>query len=180
MTVWRRAHGRRGRSAASGKVDKRFWGSIYKWEDAKGSGSPHVSGWILNLFPYLDNRQYKDAHAMVARMGSHPSSKATRDYLDEQLKEPPLLRNPWLGVRGLRRDGPGRDDFPYLPARAPFKWVYLGQVFPMEFVGGLVGVRQEAGSLCLRPEIGWAVLKSAGEAAQGPAGPSEPPDQAKL
>jgi hypothetical protein len=27
----------------------------------------------------------------------------------------------------------------------------------MEFLGGFVGVRQDPGTLALRPEIGWAV-----------------------
>jgi hypothetical protein len=31
----------------------------------------------------------------------------------------------------------------------------------MEFLGGFVGVRQEAATLCLRPEIGWAVREQA-------------------
>jgi hypothetical protein len=53
--------------------------------------------------------------------------------------------------------GPGLDRFPWLPARAPFRWEYLQQVFNMEFVGGLVGVRQDARSLALRPEIGWVI-----------------------
>src|SRR5437016_1828675 len=55
---------------------------------------------------------------------------------------PLLRRNPWLsGPPG--RDGPGRDDFPCLPSRAPFRWLYLDRAFDMEFAGGLVGVRQD-------------------------------------
>lgn len=141
-------------AAATGKIDRTFWRSIYKWQDADGSGSPHVSGWILNLFPYLDNPRAKRAWRFIAEFGDDAE---LRQRLGDDLRAPRMIRNPWLGITGLRRDGPGRDDFPCLPSVAPFKWVYLGREFPMQFVGGLVGVRQDPESLSLRPEIGWAV-----------------------
>jgi len=122
-------------AAAGGEVDRHFWESIYKWQGPRGSGSPHVSGWVINLFPYLVN----------------PEAKYARDG-----GVAPLRRNSWVGA-GPGRHGPGRDDFPALPARAPFRWVFPVREFEMEFVGGLIGVRQDAQTLCLRPEIGWAV-----------------------
>ncbi|MEO7589828.1 MAG: DUF4419 domain-containing protein, partial [Byssovorax sp.] len=144
-------------AAAAGTVDRAFWGSIYKWHDSRGSGSPHVSGWILNHFPYLDNRPAKRAWMRIERLRGEERARA---LLDEDARAPRMIRNRWLGLSGLWHEGPGRDDFPRLPSRAPFKWIYLGQEFPMQFIGGLVGVRQEPESLCLRPEIGWAVLDS--------------------
>lgn len=128
---------------------------MYKWDDARGSGSPHVSGWILQLFPYLDHPRTKRAQLALADFKGH---KRVRRHYVEEAAGPKLLRNPWLGLTGLRHEGPGRDDFPRSPSRAPFKWVHYDRVFPMQFVGGLVGVRQEPQSLCLRPEIGWAVI----------------------
>jgi hypothetical protein len=71
--------------------------------------------------------------------------------------EPLLCRNPMV-ARG--RQGflpPGRDDIPCLPAKAPFIWRYMGTAYDMEFVGGLIGIAQDPATLCLRPEIGWAV-----------------------
>jgi integrase len=53
--------------------------------------------------------------------------------------------------------GPTTGAFPSGLARAPFLWNYLDRSFEMELLGGFVGVRQEADSLRLRPEIGWAV-----------------------
>jgi len=47
-------------------------------------------------------------------------------------------------------------------ARAPFTWKYLDTEFAMEFLGGFVGVAQNASNLELRPEIGWAVCQLAG------------------
>jgi hypothetical protein len=137
-------------AAAGGEIDRGFWESIYKYRGPKGSGSPHVSGWALALFPYLVNPEAK--YARFGKGGAAP---------------PPLHRNPWLGTPPGRH-GPGRDDFPALPARAPFGWRYLEEVFDMEFVGGLVGVRQDPETLCLRPEVGWAV-RPARVADRGPA-----------
>jgi hypothetical protein len=124
-------------SAAEGDPDRAFWESIYKWQGPEGSGSPHVSGWVRNLFPYLSNPRAKYAW---------PPGRST---------EPPLHRNPWLGE--MSNGGPGRDDFPATPGVTPFRWRYFHLVYEMEFVGGLIGVSQDAETLCLRPEIGWAV-----------------------
>jgi hypothetical protein len=137
-------------AAAGGEIDRGFWESIYKYRGPKGSGSPHISGWALTLFPYLVNPMAKYAPFD----GGDPAA-------------PPLHRNPWLGARPGRH-GPGRDVFPALPARAPFLWRYYEQGFDMEFVGGLVGVRQDSETLCLRPEVGWAV-RQAGAAGHGTA-----------
>ena len=126
-------------AAAEGNVDRRFWDSIYKWQGPKGSGSPHVSGWALKLFPYLNN----------------PEAKYAR-LLGRESPAPRLLRNPWLSAVPSGH-GPGRDAFPSLPAKAPFLWKYLNTDYAMEFVGGLMGIAQDPNTLCLRPEIGWAV-----------------------
>jgi hypothetical protein len=46
-------------------------------------------------------------------------------------------------------------------AKAPFRWEYLDSSYQMEFLAGFVGVRQDAETLALRPEIGWAVHEPA-------------------
>ena len=38
-------------AAASGRVDQKFWSTIYKQQG--GSGGPYITGWIVTLFPYL-------------------------------------------------------------------------------------------------------------------------------
>lgn len=53
--------------------------------------------------------------------------------------------------------GPETDAFPSGLSRAPFRWQYGLESHAMEFLGGFVGVRQDPGTLALRPEIGWAV-----------------------
>ncbi|MBI3412233.1 MAG: DUF4419 domain-containing protein [Planctomycetes bacterium] len=125
-------------AASQGNVESEFWDSIYKWHGAEGSGeSPYVTGWMLKLFPYL-NRTGWD-------FGRKQGATSFR-------------RNPWLNRPPAQGREPGVRHFPHLPARAPFLWNYLDEQFEMEFVGGLIGVRQDAESLALRPEIGWAVL----------------------
>jgi hypothetical protein len=123
-------------AAAGGDIDRGFWESIYKWRGPKGSGEPHLTGWVFDLFPYVANPEARYKYG-------DPSA-------------PPLRRNPWLGVR-QGRGVPGRDDFPGLPSQAPFRWLYFDRAFEMEFIGGLVGIRQDPETLCLRPEVGWAV-----------------------
>jgi Domain of unknown function (DUF4419) len=131
-------------AAAEGKVNRKFWDSIYKWQGPRGSGSPYVSGWVLKLFPYLDNPEAK-----FARLHGEATSAA------------PLIPNPWIATPPANH-GPGRDDFPCLPAKAPFLWNYLGTAYEMEFIGGLIGIQQDPQTLCLRPEVGWAIRDARG------------------
>ena len=42
-------------AAASGHVDKKFWSTMYKWIGE--SGGPYITGWIVTLFPYLDDNR---------------------------------------------------------------------------------------------------------------------------
>jgi hypothetical protein len=146
--------------AAGGEVDRPFWESIYRIHPAEESShSASTLGWIGVLFPYLNDPQGL-----------------------------PTVRNPWLsGERdldelldpdrtvGRRRMSSAGDpgylveaQFPSGLAGAPFTWDERdrnGQRihrWDMELLGGFVGVTQEAETLRLRPEIGWAVRERAG------------------
>lgn len=129
-------------AAANGVIDRPFWDSIYKWQGRYGSGeSPYVSGWALKLFPYLN--------------------PITREFLPGERQPPPsFCRNPWMNRPLSHGDGPAPNRFPRLPARAPFLWNYFETEYEMEFIGGLMGVRQDSQTLALRPEIGWAVWEA--------------------
>jgi hypothetical protein len=126
-------------AAAAGTVDRAFWDSIYKWQGSQGSGSAYTTGWVSTLFPYLYTQEAKIAR-IIGRVYTGPA----------------LRRNPWLGATPSQ-GGPSRDEFPGSPAKAAFKWQYFLQTFDMEFIGGLFGIRQDPHTLCLRPEIGWAI-----------------------
>jgi hypothetical protein len=129
-------------AASQGDVDRPFWDSIYKWHGARGSGSPFVTGWILNLFPYLDNWVMK----LARRRGW-------------AARVPSLERNNWLSEPSANC-GPSTVDFPGMPAKAPFLWKCSGTDHKMEFIGGLIGVAQHPTTLALRPEIGWAIREA--------------------
>ena len=126
--------------AAAGNVDQGFWDSIYKFHGSDGSGSPTVSGWVATLFPYL------------------------------QGWEENYIRNRWVKTTSSR-EGPSPEDFPKTASKAPFKWEIrtprVQAVYDMEFIGGLIGVAQQADTLRLRPEIGWAVREVGESKASG-------------
>jgi Domain of unknown function (DUF4419) len=128
--------------AAEGRPDVDFWRSIFKYQSFSGGDS--VTGWITAFFPYFK-----------AEQTGLPSSK--NPWLEEggtNLEK--LLRPPGAGPQAFA-SGPALECLPSGLARAPMVWHYLDQVFDMEFLGGFVGVAQDAQTLCLRPEIGWAV-----------------------
>jgi hypothetical protein len=98
---------------------------------------PAVSGWVKLFFPYLiDHRGDYVRNAAV-----------TSAWVD------------WLKVTGLSAcdNEPRIWMFPRHPATAPFNWLYHRTKYDMDFIGGLIGVSQDADTLALRPEVGWAV-----------------------
>jgi hypothetical protein len=117
--------------AAEGRVNRSFWGSLYKWHGKRGSGSPYITGWLRALFPYLTRR------------GRGPKD---------------LFPNPFLD--SSTTSGPGRDNFPGGPSRVPFRWALPGRTCEMTLIGGLMGVRQDSRTLALQPEIAWAVREA--------------------
>ncbi|XP_070532206.1 uncharacterized protein [Ptychodera flava] len=116
-------------NASSGNIDKEFWCNIYKV--ARGSGGPYITGWIITLFPYLQNY----------------GSFAHNQYL-----------NKWSeGERFFF--GATTKDFPSGLSKVPFQWLYHFQQFEMQFIGGFMAVSQDHETLALRPELGWAVVE---------------------
>jgi hypothetical protein len=130
-------------AASRGRVNTRFWRSIYKLDG--GSGGPYTTGWITAFFPYL-----KDWQTGRASHQNRWLAKGGKDL--RKLLYPPAASDPYRFGHG-----PTTEMFPGGLARAPFLWTYFDVPFEMEFLGGFVGVRQEADTLRLRPEIGWAV-----------------------
>ncbi|MDB5349957.1 MAG: hypothetical protein JWN86_1204 [Planctomycetota bacterium] len=129
--------------ASRGDVDVAFWRSLYRYKNQ--SGGPVITGWIMGFFPYL-----KDARTGLA---SVPLSGLFEPG-DEAIHQV-------LGLENAERSGyafgAGIGSLPGGLAAAPFRWEYFDKTFPMEFLGGFVGVRQDTETLALRPEIGWAV-----------------------
>jgi hypothetical protein len=118
-------------ATAEGRVDVPFWETLFKHVD--GSGGPWVCGWINVLFPYL-------------RRGEG-GELVRNDRMADWKK----------GISDRSGGGPSPADIPSGISSVPFVWDYLGQKLPMRFLGGFVGVAQDAGALAVRPAIGWAV-----------------------
>jgi hypothetical protein len=143
-------------AAADGKVRPDFWRSIYKLDG--GSGGPYTTGWIIVFFPYLVDRQTGQATRPSPWFRFGKGGAALQALLrpgDDEHR-----------ARGRRPGesfylGPTTEQFPGGRAKAPFGWEYLGERFTMEFLGGFVGVRQDADALSLTPEVGWAIREVA-------------------
>jgi hypothetical protein len=114
-------------SAFDGKTNDLFWDSIYKYHS--GSGGASCSGWINNLFLYI---QTKKGHLVKHNPASQPWDSKTRGSVKP-------------------------NQFPGGFSMAPFTWKYLGAQFPMAFVGGIVGATQDA-DLTLTPTFSWFVF----------------------
>jgi hypothetical protein len=137
-------------AAAQGKIDRAFWRSIYRiYEPDKPCSASSAMGWINLFFPYL-----LDEEDLPRRR--NPWLTGERD-LDELLAPPPKESDRGYVYHSL---------YPSGLAKAPFAWeVHDGEGnrlnrWDMEFLGGFVGIAQDPESLCLRPEIGWAVREA--------------------
>ena len=115
-------------AAAAGQVDREFWSEMYAWRRS-GCNPAFVRGWGKFLFPYV---------------------KAPQENGAELIPSPMFDADP-------RTWAPEPDGFPTGHSEVPFVWDCRGRSFDMRFVGGLLGVAQDADTLALRPEIGWAV-----------------------
>ena len=113
--------------AASGRVDRNFWSSIYKISG--GSGGPFITGWICTLFPYIGDDKRRN----------------------------PFLNLWLSSDEARFHDGLTSDSFPPGLCSTPFIWNYLGTEYTMNFYSGFLAVSQDSSTLALRPEIGWAV-----------------------
>ena len=128
--------------ASMGDVDLKFWRSIYKLQGQ--SGGPIITGWIVAFFPYLKDLQTKEPTVPF------------KSLLEGSKDLPEMLNQVEVQKRGFAR-GLTMESLPGGLSIAPFRWDYDGTNFDMEFLAGFVGIAQDAESLTLRPEIGWAV-----------------------
>jgi hypothetical protein len=119
-------------NTAAGRPNQEFWQAIYKMP-FRGSGSPDISGWILNFFPYKDL-----GGNLVQFIGA----------------KKPDGNNPGIPAQLTATT----DEFTSGLSQADFIWNYYGTFYKMEFVAGFVGFRQDSQTLALRPEISWAVI----------------------
>jgi hypothetical protein len=143
-------------TTARGQVDVAFWRSFYKLNDS--SGGPYVTGWINVLFPYL-----RDGRGTFFWNGAVSTWAA--------------------GLEAGFGGGPELSHIPGGLSRVPFLWKIGSEpvqvTFPMELLGGFVGIAQDPGTLALRPAIGWAVRDETKEAAPPARRPPWEPEEAE-
>jgi len=115
-----------------GIIDKSFWNSLYKHED-HGSGGPHITGWINELFPYV------------------------QDSKKNIIQSSTMVDHAYRGKKyGLSKD---HSTSHYLSSvvQVPFIWDYYQTEIPMDFTVGHLGHTQlEDGSLKI--VMGWGIL----------------------
>lgn len=123
--------------AVEDKNDSKFWASIYdkKFVSIGCASEPYITGWILKFFPYIE----KDGN---------------------------YSRNPWIGKKekDFMEDGKYKgpflveSDFPSGLSKADVLLNNNGAFSKLKFYAGFTGIKQDAGSMALRPEISWAVV----------------------
>lgn len=131
-------------NAREGKVDGRFWQSIYKSHEHYYRNS--INGWVVKLFPYITEA---DGPLPGSRRCSSACRKRSRRH----------VRNPFLVD-----DGAGKrlklESFPSGLSRLDFRFMDLvhSRQFRLRMLAGFVGVSQDSATMALRPEIGYVVL----------------------
>jgi hypothetical protein len=138
--------------AAAGDVDLDHWRNIYKRLHAYGGSL--ANSWLVKLMPYLKQwhtGQFTERNRLLEEpFAPYPSAPAV-----------PKLNRP-AGRRRFYPDEPAVSprSLPTGVSAAPFTLVKRARnSVAMEFLGGFLGVTQDAASLALRPYIGWAVRR---------------------
>lgn len=146
--------------AAAGQVDADFWRSMYRICPPHQSCSlESAAGWIALFFPYLTDRDGRPTRR-------NPRLSGERD--PEELLHPEIAGRSSQSESAMQPGFLYQQNVPSGMAKAPFTWQErrpngdLDRRWNMELLAGFVGVAQDATSLRLRPEIGWAVREALG------------------
>lgn len=127
--------------AKAGQVDAEFWQSLFRYHSS--SGPAVMTGWANVLFPY-----FKDADE---RLSPNPVLKDWKQRLE--IGERQQWKERWNDPQGI-----GIPAVPTCFTSVPLTVFWGAQKTNMRLVGGLMGVTQEAETLTVEPECGWAVI----------------------
>jgi len=142
--------------AARGVADIAFWMSICRLSGLSGMPGDPITGWLQVFFPYLNNSG---------------RNRGLGNYKESLLHGATVSKyNEWKTLRSRGRGdnenvhvgyGVDLEDIPPSLSSAPFTYYDLntGESYDMRFMGGLVGIVQDASTLALEPKFGWAVLE---------------------
>lgn len=163
---------------AASRPDKDFWCNFFKIN--RGSGSAHIQGHIVNLFPYFGRKRPTKARLVedfeVFIRNTQMSGPRTEAEIQDEIRRfsaslkegegemtDTLRRNPFIGRTGLGpREGMTTEDVTTKMNSAPMVWNYFGRMYQMELLAGFIGATQDPVTLGLRPKIGWAVREGTG------------------
>ena len=143
--------------ACAGRPDPAFWCSFFKLLNM--SGGPYVNGYVVNLFPYLGGLSTKKPVRNSAMVTPAQAIKKAQEAERRRKANPFMV------------DAPGSSEgfdltlgaFGEGLSRAPLTWKYYGDELKMDIVAGFVGMSQHPRTLCVRPEVGWAVRDLTGD-----------------
>jgi hypothetical protein len=144
--------------SSEGRADPAFWRAFFRHQG--GSGPEELTGWIHVLFPYLKGRG-ESGEAFVPnpyRSGWEDALRRTERRATERRTQRRGAGRRWLSFDSL--EGPGIASLP--PSLASTR-VHLvdrerGEESDLRFVAGLFGVVQDAATMAVAPEFGWAVV----------------------
>lgn len=85
--------------------------------------------------------------------GAHGFSGWVKNFYPYLSTGKETARNAYLGTNNTKIE---HDDLPPPISKVPFTWVYYEQEFEMEFVAGIVGLKQDKDK-SIKSYIGWAV-----------------------
>ena len=168
-------------AAAQGDVDLEFWRSIYRiHRPERPCSSESATGWINLFFPYLNDKDGQPTQRNPLLSGERDVEEAVAPRERSRRGQSGALRQHERSAETERTARLRQLDYPTGLSRAPFTWELQderGNVLgrsSMELLGGFVGIAQDAKSLCLRPEIGWAIREAAGAGREESTGAMRP------
>lgn len=143
LKAWTDALGPVLERTAEGRVDVDFWRSLFRY--ASGSGPAELTGWILTLFPYL---QEDEGLVFNRYLASWQERWRRADEGGPLFRARREVEGPYIGV------------IPGGQVSAPVRYVQLpaGTVHALRFVAGHFGVHQDEADGTLAPAFGWAVV----------------------
>ena len=140
--------------ALEGQPNYDFWSSIYKQKNK--SGGPFITGWISNFFPYIKKETVKQ-HSNFGERDGHQNDMldiiSTRDLGHGTKIITGLIKNPVLENR--QNDNLKLDDLSNGIFQVPFKWIYHDKEYEMNFMSGLIGIKEADNTL--ETDINWVI-----------------------
>lgn len=152
-------------SAAEGRPDIEFWGSLCNLPGGSGGIGAPLTGWITVFFPYLKRQQngylgtWRQAYAAYKAGGALKCMEESLAANEKPMSEHKIV------VDAAGTEIPicafSLDELPQAFSNVPVKWVHVGtgETAELRFFGGLATVHQNPVNGTLEARSGWAIVK---------------------